>query len=321
MIAPKVSVIIPVYNAGEYIERCAGSLFSQSLKEIEFIFVDDFSSDNSVDLIINTLQDYPDRKEQVRIIRNLCNLGVGQSRQKGVDEAKGQYIIHCDADDWVDPDMYKTLYQIAIDNNADISVCDFVKEYDSGCIIVAQKPETDKALLFKQFSDESLHTSFCVKLISNGIAKNVAIEPDINHWEDFSVTPYLMLKARKIVYVNKAFYHYYISNTNSVTHTNTVRNINSSINAINSLLKKMRDDNLIDIVDPLDIYRLQWSAKKGFLLEPSQENIKLWQDTFPESNSHYKEIGIPVKFQFLTWLAIHNHYKALQFYKNMKSIL
>lgn len=321
MITPKVSVIIPVYNAEKYIVQCVKSLFSQTLKEIEFIFIDDFSSDNSVRTINNTLLEYPDRKEYVRIIRNERNLGVGQSRQKGINEAVGKFIIHCDADDWVDSNMYETLYQAATDNDAEIAVCDFVKEYDTKSIVVAQKPENDKLMIFKQFANESLHTSLCTKLISKDIAKSTSIEPEINHWEDFSITPYLMLKANKIAYIDFAPYHYDISNKDSVSNTDLILNTHSSIKAINSLLQKMENDDLINIVDPLDIFRLQWSAKKGFLLEPSKENIKLWQDTFPESNLHYKEIGISSKFQFLTWLAIHNHYKTLQLYKKLKTIL
>lgn len=80
MSQPKVSIIIPVYNAEAYIERCAASLFGQTLNELEYIFVDDCSSDSSIEVMKNTLALYPERYEQVRIIRHDKNQGVSQAR-------------------------------------------------------------------------------------------------------------------------------------------------------------------------------------------------------------------------------------------------
>lgn len=318
---PKVSVIIPVYNAAKYIERSSVSLFEQTLDNLEYIFIDDHGRDNSIDLLKEIVGQYPNRQNQVKIIRNNENLGVGQSRQKGVDEATGEYLIHCDTDDWIEPDMYESLYKTAKSESAEIAICDFYKDSDTSRIFVKQNPESDKSKLFSQISKEILHMNLWQKLILSDLAKSVRIEPGIDHWEDLSVVPYMMLKSKKTVKVNRALYHYNVANTNSITRADLTQNAISSISALNSLLKKLNASGFIDIIDPLDIYRLQWSAKKGFLLEPSKENIKLWQETFPESNRHYKEIGISRKFQFLTWLAIHNHYKSLQFYKKLKSIL
>lgn len=301
-------------------ERGAKSLFSQSFDSIEYIFIDDCSIDNSVDLLLKVLDKFPERKPYVKIIRNNSNMGVGQSRQLGIEAATGDYIIHCDSDDWVDSDMYKKMYEKAIETDAEIVVCNYLYLSDSGYKLITQTPYNCKRLLFKQFANETLHSSLCIKLISNKLAKSVRIQPGINHWEDFSITPYLMLKADKIAYIDIAPYHYDTSNKESLSSKNVILNAYSSINAIKSLLQKMHDDNLIDIVDPLDIYRLQWSAKKGLLLEPSRDSIKLWQNTFSDSNTNYKQIGISRKFQFLTWLAIHNQYHLLKAYKLAKSI-
>ena len=103
---PKVSVIIPVYNVEKYIERCARSLLEQSLKDIEYIFVDDCSPDNSITMLENILKEYPERQPLVKILFHEPNRGLAYTRQEGVDAAKGEYIIHCDSDDWVEPEMY-----------------------------------------------------------------------------------------------------------------------------------------------------------------------------------------------------------------------
>ena len=115
---PKVSVIIAVYGAEKYIERCARSLFEQTLNDIEYIFVDDCSPDKSIEILISVLDDYPHRKKQVRIIRNHSNLGVGGTRTVGMKAATGDYLIHCDPDEGVEHNMYELLYNKAIEDKS-----------------------------------------------------------------------------------------------------------------------------------------------------------------------------------------------------------
>lgn len=129
---PKVSVIVPIYKAEKYIERCADSLFTQSLDNVEYIFVDDCSPDCSMELLHKTLERYPDRQNYVHFIRNYSNIGVGSSRQVGLEVATGEYIIHCDPDDWIEPNMYERLYSKAIEVKADVVWCNYVLEYSTG---------------------------------------------------------------------------------------------------------------------------------------------------------------------------------------------
>ena len=137
---PKVSVIIPVYNVEKYIERCARSLFGQTLDDIEYIFIDDCSTDNSIFIMQNILEEYPKRKNSVKIIRHSVNKGVGQTRQDGIDVASGQYLIHCDPDDWVDASIYQKLYSEAILKSAEMVICDFFYTLPN-LIISKQEPE------------------------------------------------------------------------------------------------------------------------------------------------------------------------------------
>ena len=102
----KVSVIVPVYNAGRYIERCLRSLFEQTLDSIEYIFVDDCSPDDSMDILKRVLDEYPERKDDVKILTHQVNTGQSGARRDGMRIASGEYMIHCDADDWVDTDSY-----------------------------------------------------------------------------------------------------------------------------------------------------------------------------------------------------------------------
>ena len=105
----KVSVVIPVYGVEKYIERCVRTLFGQTLDDMEFIFVNDCTPDCSIDLLCSVLEEFPQRKEQVRIINQPHNMGAAKAREVGIKAATGEYIIHCDSDDWVDCDMYRQM--------------------------------------------------------------------------------------------------------------------------------------------------------------------------------------------------------------------
>lgn len=107
---PKVSVIIPVYGVEKYIERCARSLFEQTLEDMEFIFVDDSTRDNSIDILLEVINEYPQRKNQIKILTHEVNKGLPAARQTGIKAAKGDYIAHCDSDDWVTPNAYQEMY-------------------------------------------------------------------------------------------------------------------------------------------------------------------------------------------------------------------
>ena len=120
---PAVSVIVPVYNVEKYIERCARALFGQTLEDMEFVFVDDCTPDLSMEILAQVLEEYPGRKPQVKIVTNEVHLGTPATRRKGVGIAAGDYIIHCDSDDWPQPDMYGKLYSKAVSEDLDMVMC------------------------------------------------------------------------------------------------------------------------------------------------------------------------------------------------------
>lgn len=120
---PKVSVIVPIYNASAYIKQCAVSLFEQTLDDIEYIFIDDCTTDDSMEVLNECIEEYPNRKNRIKILKHAVNSGQAAARTTGMKAATGEYMIHCDPDDWVDQRMYSDMYYEAIKANADIAVC------------------------------------------------------------------------------------------------------------------------------------------------------------------------------------------------------
>ncbi|MBR3299321.1 MAG: glycosyltransferase family 2 protein [Clostridia bacterium] len=116
MSAPKISVIIPVYNSMQTLLRCADSVLTQSLSELEAIFVDDRSTDGSLALI----EEYARRDARVRVIPLEKNAGAGNARNVGIEAARGEYLAFVDSDDAIAPDFLELLYDAASKSGADV---------------------------------------------------------------------------------------------------------------------------------------------------------------------------------------------------------
>ena len=122
---PKVSVIVPVYNVEKYIEKCANSLINQTLSDIEIIFVNDGSTDGSIQIIEQYENNF---KEKVKCVSK-DNGGLSSARNYGIPYATGEYIAFLDSDDYVELDMYETMYNKAKEDDFDMVECDFIWEY------------------------------------------------------------------------------------------------------------------------------------------------------------------------------------------------
>lgn len=123
---PKVSIIVPIFNMEAYLDRCLMSLLEQNLADIEIVAV----NDGSQDLSLKILQDYAQRDSRIKVI-NKENGGVSAARNEGVLAARGQYIGFVDPDDWVHLSMYEEMYQTAVQEDADIVMCTYIREFET----------------------------------------------------------------------------------------------------------------------------------------------------------------------------------------------
>jgi glycosyltransferase involved in cell wall biosynthesis len=114
----KVSVIVPAYNADEFIDQCLNSLLTQTLKELEIVVIDDASTDQTL-LKINEYSHY----DNVRIISLKENSGQGIARNEGIAAASGEFIGFLDSDDWASPSMFEELYDFASRDHLDMAIC------------------------------------------------------------------------------------------------------------------------------------------------------------------------------------------------------
>lgn len=126
---PRVSVIVPVYNTEKYLSQCLESLKKQTLHEIEFIVIDDGSADNSYQI----MQEYAKQDKRFKIFQQE-NQGVGKTRNKGLDLAKGEYIGFVDSDDYVSPNYFEKLYNVSVKYDADVGIMPNVMKFSENHI-------------------------------------------------------------------------------------------------------------------------------------------------------------------------------------------
>ena len=277
---PKVSVLVPVYGVEKYIERCARSLFEQTLDDMEFIFVDDCTPDRSIDVLNKVLTEYPSRQKQVKIIHHDKNQGLPQARQTGLKAATGEYIAHCDSDDWVDVDLYESLYEKASKNNLDVVI--FNSKTSNGTQIVHEYYEKgilDRNACINEMMRGKMWWSLCNKMFKKTIYGNSIAYPKDSMGEDMCLTLQLFYFCKSIGYVDR--YYYYFINSNSI-----IQQI-SEEKCLSKFHQVVRNVEIVkDLYQPLKsfdggIHYLEYNTK--FTLLPFLGNKKiynLWKNTF-----------------------------------------
>ena len=277
---PKVSVIVPIYNVEKYLERCVRSLFEQTLDDIEYIFVNDCTPDNSISLLERIANEYPNRVPQVKIIHHTQNLGLSEARATGMNAMTGEYHIHCDSDDWVEPDMYELMYNQAIKTNADIVVCDFVHEFKDSQRENHYEPIKNPHKCIT--SDNGTQWWTCWnRLVKTSLITRHSIRPisRINMLEDLYLMMNVYYFANVVEYVPKCLYHYNRCNQSSIIATSYSASVLSQkIHTLKSLETFFRDKNFII---PNTIILNKISTRDQFLLLKPRD-FSAWRKTFPE---------------------------------------
>lgn len=216
---PAVSILISVYKVGQFIERCAESLFGQTFESIEYIFVDDASPDDSVARIQQVLDRYPHRKPAVRILRHPVNRGISYTRITALNAAGGEYLWFVDGDDYIEPAAVETAYRKATESRADIVVFAHFRAYsEKGARVVSVTPSEKEQYLGNILA---CRESFCIwnKLFARKlfIDHGVSFAPGVNYGEDYAIVPRLVFYAEKMVFLNTPLYHYTLFNSSAYT--------------------------------------------------------------------------------------------------------
>ncbi|MBQ6143013.1 MAG: glycosyltransferase [Clostridia bacterium] len=223
---PTISVIVPVYNCEKYIKKCAESIINQTFKDLEIIFVDDGSKDESGKICDSLKQ----QDERIKVIHQE-NKGVSSARNEGLKIASGDYISFVDGDDYLSRDMYEFLYENLEKNKADVSVCGIVNCFlkadgsekrvrqssFNGSGLLSGKEAMSEALKSRIFSVNPVNKLFSAKLFRGEKF------PEGKTSEDAFLVPKILLKAKRVFYSSEQKY-YYVRHEGSITTSNFAYN-------------------------------------------------------------------------------------------------
>ncbi len=217
---PKVSILVPVYGVERFIQRCARSLFNQTYDNIEYIFVDDKTPDRSIELLMDIVKEFHNRKNSVKIIEHDINRGLAAARNTGVSNATGFFLMHVDSDDYIEPETVKLAVDELVKNNADIVSFGCFRKYTHKTIIQIPpsfKDGKDMCLRFLRKKDVNVGVWGRMYRRSLYVNNNIKTLEGFNMAEDFQVTPRLAYYASKVAVIKKPLYHYDLTNENALT--------------------------------------------------------------------------------------------------------
>lgn len=208
----KISIIVPVYNVEKYLSKCLDSLVTQTIDDYEVIVVNDGSTDRSREIIEDFLSRYPERI----VALETPNAGQGHARNLALQIAKGDFLGFVDSDDWIDKNMYRAMYEIAMDKDADIVVCDMVDYFESGEVLYHHSSEFTDPL--------TVSPSACNKIFKKSLVGETAFPTGL-WYEDFDFTTKLILRAKKIACIHEGFYCCHCRSGSTMLNHNSVKNL------------------------------------------------------------------------------------------------
>lgn len=298
-----VSILIPVYNVSNFIRRCAESVFGQTYNQLDIIFVDDCSPDNSVQVVKDTLERFPHRKNQVRIVRHEVNRGLAAARNTAVETAIGEYIVHVDSDDFIDKTLVERCVETMESMGADAVMYGINHVFPDKIVqkhvhIPISKDDFVRLLLSRQshfYIWSGMYKSNLYKL--NHIH---AIE-GINHGEDYTVTPRLLYHAKKVVALDIPLYNYIHYNENSYTNTFSRYSAESHLKILSMLRQyflERGENGFIDAIDQGETMLKSSLFLKWALKENANEHLEFIRKEYKANNRN-----IPLSKKIILYLS------------------
>lgn len=309
----KVSVIVPVYNVGGYLEKCLDSLVVQSLKDIEIIVVNDGSTDNSLEIA----KKYEEKYSNVLKVYSKKNGGLSDARNFGLKYVKGKFVAFVDSDDYVKDDMFLKMYNYAIKNDLDVVVSDTIIKTDSSEDVLKSNLNYSSDVLKNYVI---AYPMACIRMIRKDVLKDFEFKKGI-FYEDLEAMPSLVLRTSKIGFIDYAGY-YYVQRAGSIMKQQEFNPKLLNIFDVLEINKKRLISKYPEEVEYLYITHLLRSATLRFLgYKDSNDCLtrirKIMKEEFPnwKSNPYFKQSSF--KLKMVCKLAYNGHFGMLKIIKKV----
>lgn len=245
---PKLSIIVPVFNMENYLERCVNSILNQTFKDFELILINDGSTDAS-GIICDS---YANMHQNIKVIHKQ-NKGLGYARNSGIDVAEGEFIGFIDSDDWVSPHMYEKLIVACQKYQADIASCNYKKinnfensNHDElSQFSVFEYGNIDS--IISLYKGEHLEWIVCNKIFKRKLLIETKFE-NVKILEDVLIIPKLFFYSNKIVHIDVPLYYYYQRPGSIINSELNFQKFQGSMEVFNKLIYFFKDKKDYELV-------------------------------------------------------------------------
>ena len=308
----KASILVPFYNVEKYVGRCVESLFTQTYKNIEYIFVNDCTPDKSMEIINAMIEKYGVASQCKMIVHN-HNQGISASRNDCLDNMSGDYFLFIDSDDYVDKDMVELLVLAAKKENADISGCGYIEEYVDHSVEHPQKYSNNHNEMMRAITLLTIKGVMWKLLVRSTIVTEhrdeVRFILDRNMVDDYLFCCQIFYYAKRFACVDRCLYHWIQYNPNNYTHT-TIFAVESQASAIRKAEEFYREKKVYNVVSE-ELLKRKFISKLPLLFDFSCFDVRRWRSLFPESNSIWKVMDFSKSNTYLFRLALSPFYWLL----------
>lgn len=307
----KVSILVPIYKVEMFLERTLDSIFTQSYSNIDYVFVNDCSPDNSLLVLNNTIARYGVEESRFTIVNHQKNEGIAVSRADCLANAKGDYVFFVDSDDWIEKDAVEKMVSATKEGSIDIVGCDFMKDYMSGKTTYHHEnyAETCRENLLRCLNYD-IATVLWKLLIRRSLFDNFTITPHVDIVEDYIMSVKLYYYAESFAAIPQAYYHYVQYNQARVS-LQTLWSVSMHIKGVQEVETFCREKGLYNDYVAHKLKLRKFNIKSNFLTKQLLD-YEAYQKTFPEASEMWREMGYSRKERMKFWLAEHNLFTFLK---------
>lgn len=316
---PKVSILLPIYGVENYIEKCAVSVFEQTYPNIEVIFVDDCTLDNSVAILEEVLLRYPSMTKKTRILHHDKNRGLAAARNTALDAAGGEFVMFVDSDDYIEPTYVEKMLSTLKQEDADIAICCFRHIGKKQITIEHPLVYVSAFDYIKGVLERRTMLNICGKLYKKNLFEQsqVRFVEGVNYGEDYVVLARLVYSVKRIAYVKFPLYNYIRYNTSSYTYQLRRQSFENLIKA-ESIVTDYYKDKDIDVENNLILGRLKIKAElliayyRGEVSDKSlyQDICHLYKREMSTDNMH----ALGFQNKLILWLCARNQVVLLKYF-------
>lgn len=298
----KVSILMPVYKVEQYLKKTLSSIFTQTYQNIDYVFVNDCSPDNSLQVLKDTITKHGIEESRYTIINHELNEGIAVSRADCIANAKGGYVLFVDSDDWIEPDMVQTLLDATDNGEIDIVGSDIAVDHLDGKTTYHHEKyaETCRENLIKCLNYD-INTVLWKLLIRRSLFDNFTITPHVDIVEDYIISVKLYYYAKSFRAVPKAMYHYVQYNQARVS-LQLRRSINNHIKGVQEVEAFCREKGIYDDVVEEKLLLRKFNIKSNFLTKQLRD-IDAYKNVFPEANRVWRKMPYSRKERIKFWFA------------------